>query len=104
MSGPAETDAGDTVVKDMAITQREFLRDLPTALAGADFRVEGTRVEIGDAVKGITIRLRDLPPRRLSGLLSLARTEVTLVFHGHAPSERKTFLERFDLAYRRGGG
>jgi hypothetical protein len=104
MSGPGDTDLADSVVKDMAITRRECLRDLPTAVPGADFRVEDACVEIGDAEKGVTIRLRDLPPRRLSGLLSLTRTEVTLSFRGHAPDERRAFLDRFDLAYRRGGG
>ena len=61
-------------------------------------------MEVGDSTRGLTIRLRDLPPRRLSGLLSLPRIEVTLTFRGHTPEARQAFLERFDLAFRRGGG
>ena len=98
------TGAAEAVVKDMATTREAFLRGLPAALPGAAYRVEGQTVEIGDAGRGISIRLRDLPPRRLSGLLSLPRIEVTLTFRGYAPEDRRAFLARFDLAFRRGGG
>ncbi len=65
------TGAADAVVKDMATTREAFLRGLPAALPGAAYRVEGASVEVGDSTRGLTIRLRDLPPRRLSGLHSL---------------------------------
>ncbi len=99
-----ETAVRDTVVKDMGFSREEFLRTLPVAFRGTPYRIGGTTVEIGDAGRGVTIHLRELPPRRLSGLMKLPLIEVTLSFRGHGPEERRSFLARFDRAYQKGGG
>ena len=88
----------------MALTPAAFLRDVPRALGDLSYAVEGDRVAAGTADKGLTIALRPLAPRRLSGLLALERTEVTIEFHGYGATEREAFLERFYRAYQRGGG
>ena len=93
-----------TIVKDMALTPGDFLRDLGRALPGLDYRVDGTSVEVGNAERGLSIALRELPPRRLSGLLSLPRCEITISFRGYAAGEQEVFLERFYKAFQRGGG
>lgn len=93
-----------TVVKDMALTPADFLRDLDRALTGLDYRVEGLAVEVGNADRGLSIALKELPPRRLSGLLSLPRSEISISFRGYEDGEREAFLERFYRAYQRGGG
>ena len=100
----SESVVKSTVVKDMGFSREEFLRALPAALRGTAYRIDGATVEIGDAGRGLTIHLRDLPPRRLSGLIQLPRLEVTLTFRGHGPEERRSFLAGFDRAYQRGGG
>ncbi len=92
------------VVKDMALTPADFLRDLDRALPGLDYRVDGTRVEVGDAERGLSITLRELEPRRLSGLLSLPRCEIAIAFRGYEAAERDAFLAHFYKAYQRGGG
>lgn len=92
-----------TVVKDMALTPVDFLRDLDRALPGLDYRVDGHAVEVGTAERGLSIALKELPPRRI-GLLSLPRSEVSISFRGYGEGEREAFLERFFRAYQRGGG
>ncbi len=88
----------------MAITPEEFLRSVPIALRDHDYRIDGHSVEAGNAEQGITISLRPLPPRRLGGLLSMPRCEVTIAFHGYDEGECAAFLRHFDQVYRRGGG
>lgn len=92
------------IVKDMALTPEIFLRDLPRAMAGLDYAVEGHRVAAAGEGRSLTIELKPLPPRVLGGLLSLERSEVTLSFEGWSEAEQAAFLERFDRAYQRGGG
>lgn len=86
------------------MTPEEFRRGLDRALPGMDYRLDGDLVEVGDGAKGIAISVRALPPRRLSALLSLPRSEVRIAFHGYDAREQAAFLERFDRAYQRGGG
>ena len=92
------------VVKDMALTPADFLRDLDRALPGLDYRVNGKKVEVGDAQRGLSIAIRELPPRRLSGLLAVPRCEISIDFRGYETAEREAFLEHFYKAYQRGGG
>ncbi len=94
----------DPIVKDMALTPEEFFRSVPIAMRDRDYRVDGGRVETGTPDRGITISIRPLPPRRLSALLSMPRSEVTIAFRGCSEAERVDFLSYFDQVYRRGGG
>ena len=53
------------VVKDMALTLEGLLRDLEAALAGLDYRVEGSsRVEATNGTGRITITLANEMKRR----------------------------------------
>ncbi len=93
-----------SIVKDMALTRGEFLRSLEVVMQGLDYRVEGAVVTAGSADRGITITMDPLPPRRLSGLLSMPRAEVRISFHGYDESEQADFLGTFERAFQRGGG
>ena len=88
----------------MGLTPEYFFRGLETAFHGLDYRVDAHTVTAGTEARGVTVGIRTLPPRRLSGLLSMARCEVTLTFRGYEAKEQAAFLEVFDRAYRRGGG
>ena len=88
----------------MALTPEQFFRDLDRAMRGLDYRIEGQTVVAGTPDRGFSISLQPLPPRRLGGLLTLDRTEVTISFKGYDEQEKAAFLDQFDLAYRRGGG
>jgi hypothetical protein len=93
-----------TIVKDMGLTPADFFRGLESAFRGFDYRVEGHTVTAGRDGCGVSVSIRPLPPRRLSGLLSMARCEVTISFQACDEEQQETFLEGFDRAYQRGGG
>ena len=93
-----------TIVKDMALTPEQFLREIGRAMRGLDYRIDGHRVIGGEPGHRVKIDVRPLPARRLGGLLSLPRSEVSISFDGYSELEEKTFLEDFDRAFQRGGG
>ena len=93
-----------SIVKDMALTRAEFLRSMEVVMQGLDYRVDGAVVTAGSADRGIRITMDPLPPRRLSGLLSMPRAQVHISFHGYDQSEQAEFLTTFDRALQRGGG
>lgn len=88
----------------MALTPDEFFQSVALVMQDLAYRVEGLSVTAGTPERGLVITLRPLPPRRLSGLLSLPHTEVRIAFTGYGAAEQAAFLERFDRAYQRGGG
>ena len=88
----------------MALTPEQFFRDIGRALRGLDYRIDGDRVIAGDGASRVTIDTRPLPARRLGGLLSMPRTEISISFHGYGEREQNAFLEAFDRAFHRGGG
>ncbi|MDH3476644.1 MAG: hypothetical protein OEM59_23445 [Rhodospirillales bacterium] len=92
------------VVKDMAMTLEDFLRGLPSAMTGLDYRVNGHSVEAGTPERRLSIVIEPQPPRRLGGLLAVPRARVTITFEGYDPAAEAEFVERFDRAFQRGGG
>ena len=94
-----------TVVKDMALTVADFWRGLGPALDGVDYHRVEDGVVSGDDRRGLSIRVRPLPPRRLGGgLFVVERSEVTISFMGYDDAEQEAFLQQFDRAFQRGGG
>ncbi len=89
--------------REMGISHREFLRLLPNAVAPRSFVVEGDAITVGDGPQTITIRLSPEGQRRI-GLLRLPVTHVDFYFSGLDDAAIATFMERFELSYRRGGG
>ena len=100
-------DAGVTVVKDMAVTHREFVRNLARLLSAdvarwdpaRDGRVR--RFAWGGGI--VEVRLAPEAERRIA-MLALPRTRVTLTFESLTPDEQRDFLAAFDLRFQRGGG
>lgn len=91
------------VEKDMALTREDFARLLPEAAHGLPWRSQDGVYSIGGSEAGVDIRLEPLPDRRIA-LIALPRLRVTLAFRGWSAEERRAFLDRFDTAFRRGGG
>lgn len=87
------------VVKDMALSEADFFRWLPAALDGVSWRRDGSIV-VADR---FSIRLEPLPERRVGGL-SLPVMRVSFDLTGLSPPERLALIQRFDSAFRRGGG
>jgi len=79
-------------VKDMGLDEAEFLRCLPQAFTGLEWRRDGRRAW----TEGVEITWEPAPPRRIA-LLELPVLRVSL----QAP---EAFLRRFDHAFQRGGG
>lgn len=97
--------ATDTVrfTREMGISHREFLRLLPQAVAPYPYSINGATIEIGDTGGSVTLRLAPEGQRHL-GLLRLPVTEVEFEFRAVDEAAITAFMQRFELAYRRGGG
>lgn len=87
----------------MTITQGEFLRLLPAAVAGVPFAVAEGVFSHGDERRGWRIALTPLPELR-HGLVRLQRHRVVFAFRGYSAADITAFFRRFDLYFARGGG
>jgi len=87
----------------MTITQAEFHRLLPAAVAGAPFAVAAGVFSHGDERRGWRIALTPLPDLT-HGLVRLQRHRVVFAFRGHTAAEIAAFFRRFDRYFARGGG
>lgn len=87
----------------MSISHSEFLRLLHRALDGFDYHIDGSRIYAHQGTCRISIRLGKERERRIA-MLTMPVTEVTIELTGFSEVEGRAFLERFDRAYRRGGG
>lgn len=87
----------------MTISREEFLRLLPSAVAGSGCREEEGTFVCGDMVRGWRLRLEPLPGLR-SGVLVLPRHRVEVRLHGYESAEAAAFLSRFESRFQRGGG
>lgn len=87
----------------MGISHAEFWYTLPRALEHQAYEIRGDNVTITDSVGTLEIRLSPEHSRKL-GALILPVTNVHFTFKGYNSSEVETFIQRFDLYFRRGGG
>lgn len=87
----------------MTISQAEFLRLLPAAVAGVPFDFSEGVYSHGDDRHGWRIVLTPLPDLS-HGLIRLERQRVAFAFRGYATGEIAAFFRRFDLYFARGGG
>lgn len=85
---------------DMTLSRAEFLRLLPLALAAYPHAVDG------EFIRGRNwhIRLTPLDDLRYGEWVRLPRHRVEIEFSDAFSGVPETFLQRFDLYYRRGGG
>ena len=92
------------IQKIMSATPSEFyrsLRALAPGVAIADGQSEFTLAAPGGPAK---ISYRVLPPRQVTGVLSLPQLEVLIDLGAVDEAGRQAFMHGFDLAFRRGGG
>lgn len=89
-----------TIVRDMTISEGDFLRLLPDALGISADSATGNEITVPGK---LTLRWSCLGERRL-GSLALPVLRVELRFLGYAQHEADQALARFDLQYQRGGG
>lgn len=89
--------------REMGVTHREFFRGLPAAIGHRRFRAEGNRVHVELGGASLVITLGPERVRRIAAL-RLPCTMVGFEFYGVETSDRRAFMQRFDLCFRRGGG
>ena len=99
-------DKGQKVVflkKDMGLSHREFFASLATLAREVPCRVSDSGAILEYDSGEIHMALGPESQRQL-GLLKLPQTWVSLEFRNLSTAQRALFLERFDLAFHRGGG
>jgi hypothetical protein len=89
--------------REMSITHAEFLRILPSAVGPQPVSRKNNAVRIAEGEREILIRLSQQRERAI-GALRLPVTDIELRLSGYTEAEAKTFMARFDLHYRKGGG
>jgi hypothetical protein len=89
--------------REMGLTFREFLRTLPAAIEPLTFQLDGRAITIIHPEGRILIDLHETGERRIASM-RLPVTRVDFQFNGLEAGERKTFMDRFDLYFHRGGG
>ncbi len=89
--------------REMGLTHAEFFRDLPAALVRRDYVVEGGQVRVRLGEGSLVITLGSERTRRIASL-RLPVTDVGFAFEGVEEAARASFMRRFDLGFRRGGG
>lgn len=98
MAAPAEN-----IEKEMAITHQDFHRIFARAFGDVDYSVDGDRYLLNAAGRQLEIKLGAQRVRKIARL-ELPTTTVRFGFSGYAVEQRQAFLDRFDLAFQRGGG
>jgi len=89
--------------QEMTIARGAFLANLPAAVGGEAFDVQGDDVRAGDGWRSWRIAIVPLPDLCL-GSLRLPRHRVEIWLEGFDAAAQSRFLERFELAFRRAGG
>ncbi len=89
---------------DMSINHADFFRLLPAAIVPYESRINANVIEIFQEQRRVLITLGEEQQRRITGLLSLPRTQVGFVFEHFSDEQRAAFMRRFDRYFHRGGG
>ena len=85
------------------MTHRDFFRTFPAVARDASWQVDGDTVVLGEERQQINIRLGREGQRKIAGL-TLPTVDLRFEFRGYEAAEADSFMARFDLAFRRGGG
>lgn len=93
----------DRVEKTMTLSRAEFDKSL-AAFLGRPTNPVATTFDIPAGEGRVLLTYEPLPAVRLGGLLELPRARIALELSGLTPTQRQQFLERFDIAFQRGGG
>ena len=88
---------------ETSLTRADFLRLLPAAVGGDRFIEQGTIFRHEEQQRSWRIDFVPLPELEL-GRVRLDRYRLTFAFEGYADAEIASFMARFELYFRRGGG
>ncbi len=103
MTSAAAGPAPIHVEKLMSLSRAEFDKSVAALSGGTAELSDGRAVlRLGDGRAEITFQA--LPAKRLGGLLLLPQARVVVDVSGLDEASAVEFLQRFDLAFQRGGG
>jgi hypothetical protein len=91
------------VRKVMSASDSEFAQSLGVLL-GRPMSISELPLQLALGSGHVVISRELLPGVRLGGLLEMPRAAVTLTFQSVDEAARARFIQRFDLAFQRGGG
>lgn len=97
-------DPANQFTLDMSINHADFFRLLPAAIVPYQSRIKANVIEIFQEQRRVIITLGEEQQRRITGLLSLPRTQVGFAFEQFNDEQRAAFMHRFDRYFHRGGG
>jgi len=89
--------------REMACTEADWLRWLPAAIGGREWRCEPGRASVRVGSGTLTLVWHAGEPRVIA-LMRFPRLQVGFRFDGLDAEERRVFMQRFDLYLQRGGG
>jgi len=92
-----------TTNKDMQLTKAEFAKRLPRALDGYAWESTATGYCAMHEGRAIEIDVEEMEPRRIA-LIVLPRCSVSFRFDGFTEDEQRTFMNRFNRIFQKGGG
>lgn len=89
--------------REMGVTHAEFFKSLPAAIEYRDYSVAGSLVTIAFEGRQVEITLGVQQVRRIA-LLEIPYVAVDFCFKDFSEEQMNTFMDRFNLYFRRGGG
>ena len=93
----------------MTLSRAEFALSFARVVGDIDVtrRIMGEghqRYELALPSGRVSVTVADLPPQIMGGLVKLPRCRVVIEFDEAPLDERRSFINRFDKAFQRGGG
>ena len=92
------------VEKIMSMTLADYHRSLKVLAPELEMGPQQKTVRLDLDGTSAEIRFEVMDSKTYGTLLEIPRARVTLDFDESSPESRLAFLERFDFAFRRGGG
>jgi len=89
--------------REVNITRKEFLRQLPDAIGNLKFDVEGNQVIVKDGDKRVCITVKDEGTGSM-GALDTPMKAISFAFDGYSEEEIEAFMDNYDENTMRFGG
>ena len=97
--------AGDRQVeKVMSMTLADFHRNLKVLAPQHTIGPQQKKIRLDLEGASAEIRFEIIDSKTYGGLLKIPRALITLSFDDSSAEARQAFVDRFDFAFRRGGG
>lgn len=89
---------------EMGFTHADFMRTIGIVLEGKPYQTTERRIDLAENGRTVTISLSEQRERKIGPTIKFPLIDVEIVFSGYPEAERKAFMARFEMLFRRGGG